>query len=543
MTNPFFNRGPIREPRFYFARPRETREILRLVAGSQNCSLVGPVKSGKTSLLLHLARPGTLAAQGICPEHTAAVYLSLEGLGGLTAEQFFHLMVRETARQVHGRVALVWPRLEAQDAVTFLELREVLDRIEGEGGSIIYLLDELELAAANPAFDLNFFSALRHVAARPRVCFVTATERPLHELEIAGREVGSPFADLFSVVRMQPAPDEAGWAWVHALALEAGVDLTPAREVILELGRGWPYYLQVAAFEVFEQVAHSAGGALGEEQRVYVRSRVAEQLEPVLAMLWDRLDEADRARALAALDGDAAAREVGGLTISRQGRVAPANAIVGDFLAARGRDQAFSALPFAVEEPSEPDLAMIYSVVRTLVRAVEARDRYVRGHSDAVARLAVVIAQELGWPPEAVEALRMAARLHDIGRVSISDVILLKPAPLSELETEIVRTHPLVAAQILDALEFPWSVKPAVRYHHERLDGTGYPEGLMGEEIPLGARILAVADVMSAMTSDRPYRAALSREEALAELAQNAGAKYDERAVAALERALTRGAA
>jgi HD-GYP domain-containing protein (c-di-GMP phosphodiesterase class II) len=135
----------------------------------------------------------------------------------------------------------------------------------------------------------------------------------------------------------------------------------------------------------------------------------------------------------------------------------------------------------------------------------------------------------------------VAARLHDIGRVSISDMILLKPGPLTELETEIVRTHPVVGAQILDALEFPWSVKPAVRYHHERLDGSGYPEGLMNNEIPFGARIVAVADVMAAMTADRPYRRSLSEGEALAELTANAGVKYDAAAVAALERAVQRG--
>jgi putative two-component system response regulator len=98
-----------------------------------------------------------------------------------------------------------------------------------------------------------------------------------------------------------------------------------------------------------------------------------------------------------------------------------------------------------------------------------------------------------------------------------------------------------VGAQILDALEFPWSVKPAVRYHHERLDGSGYPEGLMGEEIPLAARIVAVADVMAAMTADRSYRQALPQEEALAELTANAGTKYDSVAVAALERVVARG--
>jgi HD-GYP domain-containing protein (c-di-GMP phosphodiesterase class II) len=119
-------------------------------------------------------------------------------------------------------------------------------------------------------------------------------------------------------------------------------------------------------------------------------------------------------------------------------------------------------------------------------------------------------------------------------------MILLKPGPLSEVETEIMRTHPLVASQILDALEFPWAVKPAVRYHHERLDGSGYPEGLMGDEIPLGARVLAVADTMAAMTADRPHRRAASQEQALAELRANSGTKYDAEAVAALERVLAR---
>ncbi len=147
----------------------------------------------------------------------------------------------------------------------------------------------------------------------------------------------------------------------------------------------------------------------------------------------------------------------------------------------------------------------------------------------------------MGCLTDVIEGIRVAARVHDIGRVSISDTILLKPGPLSELETEIVRTHPLVGAQILDALDFPWSIKPAVRYHHERLDGSGYPEGLMGEEIPLAARVLAVADVAAAMTCDRPHRRACPPEEALAELNGHVGTKYDSKVVAALGRVWKRG--
>jgi hypothetical protein len=99
---------------------------LRLLAGTQNCSLVGPVKSGKTSLLLHLARPGTLAGHGLPAAQHSAVYLSFEGLGTLTPEQFFDLVVKEIARQTTGKIALVWPRLEAREAITFLELKDVL---------------------------------------------------------------------------------------------------------------------------------------------------------------------------------------------------------------------------------------------------------------------------------------------------------------------------------------------------------------------------------------------------------------------------------
>lgn len=546
MRNPFFNRGPIREPRFFFGRPAETREIMRLLAGTQNVSLVGPVKSGKTSLLLHAARPVVLASYGLSPAQYAPVYLSFEGLGALSAEQFFLLMVRETAQQSAGKISLVYPRYQGREGIGFLELRDILDQLEVAGDHLVFLLDEVELAARNPAFDLNFFSALRHIAARPGVCFVTATERRLHEIEIADREVGSPFADLFSVVRLKPLDDDAAWAAVAALAADAGVDLCQERELVMELAGDYPYHLQIVAYEVFEALAQ--GGPLSAAQRQWVASRAYEQVEPTLSVLWDRLPPRVQEAALAAVGGHPrAAPPVDGLTVARDDGVAPANALVARFLAERQRDHTPGVEDYLAEEErwqrelaaARPDRALVYGVVRVLTRAVEARDRYARGHSEHVARLAAGIAREMGCPDDVVEGIRVAARLHDIGHVSISDTILLKPGPLSELETQIVRTHPLVGAQILDALEFPWSVKPAVRYHHERLDGSGYPEGLIGEEIPLGARVLAVADVAAAMTADRPYRPAHTKEEALAELGQHAGTRYDERAVAALARVMT----
>jgi putative nucleotidyltransferase with HDIG domain len=541
MRNPFYNRGPITDPKFFFPRPRETRDIMRLLAGSQNCSLVGPVKSGKTSTLLHLARPGTLALHGLSPTQHSAVYLSFEGLGSLSPEQFFHVMLRETARRAAGKMAVVWPRFEARDAISFLDLKEVLDQIEVAGERLIFLLDEVELASSNPAFDLNFSSALRNIASRPGVCFVTATGCLLHEVEIAGRDIGSPFADLFSVVRLRPLDPDVAWKSIASLASAEGVDLTPERDLIGELGGCCPFALQLACYEVFE--LKSGSDPLEEPACQYVRSRAYEQYESVLSMAWARMVEAEREAALAALRGSGPGVKGEGMILSGDGDGRPANAMAARFLEKRGRDCSARAEEYLAEEPGEPDQAVMYGVVRILMRAVEARDRYARGHADRVARLAAAVSKEMGCPDDMTDGVRVAARLHDVGRISISDMIILKPGPLSELEREIMCTHPLVGAQILDALEFPWSVKPAVRYHHERLDGSGYPEGLMGEEIPLAARIVAVADVMAAMTADRPYRQAGSEEEALAELTANVGTKYDPAVVAALERVVARGPA
>ncbi len=543
MTNPFFNRGPITDPRFFFARPKETREIMRLLSGSQNCSLVGGVKSGKTSMLHHLSRGETWREHGLSPAQHSTVHVSFEGLGTLTQEQFFHLVLRETAERSEGKIAVVWPRFQTRDAISFLELKEVLDQIAVAGERLIFMLDEVELAASNPSFDLNFFSALRNIAARPGVSFVTATDRPLHELEIAGRDVGSPFADLFSVVRLRPLDRDVAWESVSSLALEQGVDLSEERDLIGELAGWYPFALQLVCYEVLE--LKSGREPLTEAAREYVRTRAYEQCEPVLSMVWARMGEPEREAALAALTE--ASPAVKGenliLTADADGGGRPANAMAVRFLAERKRDHEARVEEYLATEHGVPDRAIMYGAVRVLMRAVEARDRYARGHADCVARLSTAVAREMGCSEELIEGVRVAARLHDVGLVSISDMILLKPGALTELETEMIRTHPLVGAQILDALEFPWSVKPAVRYHHERLDGTGYPEGLMGEEIPLAARILGVADVMAAMTAARPYRAAHSQEEALAELVTNAGGKYDRDAVEALERVMERGAA
>ncbi len=180
------------------------------------------------------------------------------------------------------------------------------------------------------------------------------------------------------------------------------------------------------------------------------------------------------------------------------------------------------------------------ATVRSLAAAIEARDAYTRGHSDRVAAHAASIAQELGLAEEQRIALEVASYLHDIGKIGIPEAILGKPGRLDEEEFSRMKDHVTIGAGILGQVSFPWPVAPVVRHHHERFDGAGYPAGLAGEDIPLLARIVTVADSYEAMTSDRPYRAACTAAYAITELRKHSGTQFDPRVVVAFERALER---
>ncbi len=169
-----------------------------------------------------------------------------------------------------------------------------------------------------------------------------------------------------------------------------------------------------------------------------------------------------------------------------------------------------------------------------LAMAVEAKDQYSRGHSKRVSEYAEKIARKLGLPEEQIAVVRDAADMHDIGKIGISDEILHKPGPLSPEEREIMNKHPVIGEGILKPVRSLRRLCDAVRHHHEWLDGTGYPDGLRGDEISIEARILCVADVFDALTSDRPYRKAMSVEDALAEIGRWAGKRYDEQVYKAL---------
>ncbi len=169
--------------------------------------------------------------------------------------------------------------------------------------------------------------------------------------------------------------------------------------------------------------------------------------------------------------------------------------------------------------------------VETVARMVELRDPYTAGHERRVAQLACDIGKAMGLPERQIEGLRVIGYLHDIGKIAVPAEILSKPTKLGEIELAMVRSHAKAGYDILRDMEFPWPVAQAVWQHHERLDGTGYPQGLKGDDIILEARILMVADVVEAMASHRPYRAAIGLTGALAEISAHRGKLYDERVV------------
>ncbi len=162
-----------------------------------------------------------------------------------------------------------------------------------------------------------------------------------------------------------------------------------------------------------------------------------------------------------------------------------------------------------------------------LSRAIDARDTYARGHSSRVTAIADAIARRLDWDEEQLELLQLGGPLHDVGKLAIPDEVLRKPGRLDDEEMAQIREHPRLGARILIRLSAFRDALPYVLYHHERWDGTGYPTGRAGEEIPVEARVLAVADAYDAMTSNRPYRPALSRDEALAEVERCSGSQFD----------------
>jgi putative nucleotidyltransferase with HDIG domain len=157
----------------------------------------------------------------------------------------------------------------------------------------------------------------------------------------------------------------------------------------------------------------------------------------------------------------------------------------------------------------------------------EARDSYTAGHQKRVAALSVAIGKKMGMTTDQIEGLELAAKIHDIGKIKIPAEILIKPGALNALEFMLIQMHPESGYEMIKNIEFPWKIADMILQHHEKLDGSGYPHGLKGDEILLEARILTVADIVEAVSNHRPYRAALGVEVAMEIITQERGTKLD----------------
>jgi len=202
-----------------------------------------------------------------------------------------------------------------------------------------------------------------------------------------------------------------------------------------------------------------------------------------------------------------------------------------------GRNRTCLAAESPLEEgqrlgvPIENQAAML-GTIYALAATVDAKDHYTYGHSKKVSQFSVQIAEAMGYSADAVATIRAAGLLHDIGKIGISDEVLLKPGPLSEEDWKPIHAHPNLGAAILKHVDSLRGCLAAVQHHHERYDGSGYPSGLGGENIPIDARVMAVADTYDAMTSSRPYRLKpLTSDEALEELKRGSGTQFDPKVV------------
>jgi hypothetical protein len=197
---------------------------------------------------------------------------------------------------------------------------------------------------------------------------------------------------------------------------------------------------------------------------------------------------------------------------------------------------AAAALEHAAERRQFDDLMQAY--VEALAAAMDMRDRRTARHSEDVVRLATVVGQLLNLDPPSLLELEFAARLHDVGKIRVPDAVLLKPGPLDEREYDVIRCHSAWGAETLAGIPGLEAVAAVVRFHHERWDGAGYPDGLSGSRIPLASRIISVCDAFAAMTADRPYRHAMPATDALEEVVAGSGTQFDPAVVDALAHAV-----
>jgi HD-GYP domain-containing protein (c-di-GMP phosphodiesterase class II) len=200
-------------------------------------------------------------------------------------------------------------------------------------------------------------------------------------------------------------------------------------------------------------------------------------------------------------------------------------------------EEHIASLARAAEENRE----LFVGTVKALAAAIDGKDKYTRGHSERVSRFSVAIGQRMGLGTEELETLRISSLLHDVGKIAIDDAILKKPSALTDAEFEIMKTHPQRGYKIMAHIPAMKEFLPGMYMHHEMINGEGYPQGLRGDEIPLQAKIISVADTFDAMTTDRPYQKGMDLEVALNRIKSFVGTRYDGKVVEALVQACASG--
>ncbi len=194
-----------------------------------------------------------------------------------------------------------------------------------------------------------------------------------------------------------------------------------------------------------------------------------------------------------------------------------------------------------VQKAARENQELFLSSIRALAAAIDAKDPYTRGHSERVARYSSAIAKEMGLPTDEVRRARLSALLHDVGKIGVDDRIIRKPTALTDEEFELMKAHPVKGAAIMETIPQLADIIPGMKYHHEKWEGGGYPDGLKGEQIPLQARIVAVADAFDAMTTTRPYQKAMEVSYVLERLREMSGKRFDGHVVEALARSHAKG--
>jgi HD-GYP domain-containing protein (c-di-GMP phosphodiesterase class II) len=194
-----------------------------------------------------------------------------------------------------------------------------------------------------------------------------------------------------------------------------------------------------------------------------------------------------------------------------------------------------------LQHSAEENRQLFIGTVKSLAAAIDGKDPYTRGHSERVARFSLAIGESLGLPDDEMEKLRISALLHDVGKIAIEDSILKKPASLTPEEFEVMKQHPQKGFKIMSQIPAMKDFLPGMYMHHEMMDGKGYPQGLKGDQIPMQARIVSVADTFDAMTTDRPYQKGMSLEAAVALIKTFVNTRYDPKVVDALVAACESG--